>query len=378
MTHSQYPLINDPNCYYPFLYDYPPNDLQLESSSQAKDILAHPTVTINQTSPNLFKCFLSTWAQNTSTPSLSGPPPPFHLSPPLTQAQPLSNQPTYNQTSKTHTNPISRKISTKTHRPSHFKPYGLARVNPQAPSSPPSSPSLQIYSSCSTNPYPIPSLDNFSPIDSTCLVVPSPPSFPSLPKKHPYSSNPSTMLSLANSQCPTAQSRGKEKSKWYYNEDDIPLAQLKKSRYGQNVSMDTLSNMEIATLSLTELQDFVLPKGPIQTFMASSLLGLQGQILGNLPQPLMPFALDVYIAFVLAASSPVTIAEKNNFSVAFVVVTLVTSHRFFKAFKGRHQIFNDAMCDNELNSLSSHAHVLSSLVDLEILEESLMRPSPPA
>ena len=50
MTHSQYPLINDPIYYYPIFYNYPPNDPQLESSSQAKDILAHPMVIINQTS----------------------------------------------------------------------------------------------------------------------------------------------------------------------------------------------------------------------------------------------------------------------------------------------------------------------------------------
>ena len=100
--------------------------------------------------------------------------------------------------------------------------------------------------------------------------------------------------------------------------------------------MDTLSNMEIATLSLIELQDAALPKGPIQTFMASLLLGLQGQILGNLPHPLMPFAPNVYISFVLAASSPVTTAEDDNFLVASVVTTLVTSHRFFRALRGRH------------------------------------------
>jgi hypothetical protein len=37
------------------------------------------------------------------------------------------------------------------------------------------------------------------------------------------------------------------------DDDDVPLAQLKKSRYGQKCSVTSLSNLEIAALSLTEL-----------------------------------------------------------------------------------------------------------------------------
>ncbi|KAB8813784.1 hypothetical protein FH972_026740 [Carpinus fangiana] len=143
-----------------------------------------------------------------------------------------------------------------------------------------------------------------------------------------------------------AQTKGKGKTKWYNNEDDIPLAQLKKSRYGQNVSIDTLTNLDIVAQSLTELQNAPPPKGPIQTFMVSSLHKFQGQIMD-------------YIS-----------------TASFVATPPMNSHHFFKATRGRRHVFNDAMNVIEAVSLSTQAQVLSSPVDPEILEESPVRPPP--
>jgi hypothetical protein len=53
--------------------------------------------------------------------------------------------------------------------------------------------------------------------------------------------------------CQVTHTKGKGKSKWYDDEDDIPLAQLKKSRYEDNIILDSLSNLEIAAYSLTQL-----------------------------------------------------------------------------------------------------------------------------
>jgi hypothetical protein len=52
---------------------------------------------------------------------------------------------------------------------------------------------------------------------------------------------------------PFILSRGKGKSKLILNDDDIPLAQLKKSKYRQHVSVNYLSELEFVALSLTEL-----------------------------------------------------------------------------------------------------------------------------
>jgi hypothetical protein len=48
--------------------------------------------------------------------------------------------------------------------------------------------------------------------------------------------------------------RGKGKSKLILDEDDIPLAQLKKLKHGQQVSVNSISELESVALSLTELQ----------------------------------------------------------------------------------------------------------------------------
>lgn len=76
--------------------------------------------------------------------------------------------------------------------------------------------------------------------------------------------------------CPVTHNRGKGKSKWYDDEDDIPFAQPKKSRYEDTVSLDSLSNLEIAAYSLTQLQHAAPFIGPIQAFMASPLQEFQG------------------------------------------------------------------------------------------------------
>jgi hypothetical protein len=66
-----------------------------------------------------------------------------------------------------------------------------------------------------------------------------------------------------------------------YNEDDIPLAQLKKSRLEQ-VYLESLYNLEIATLSFTKLQNTTPPKGLVYNFLTTPLHGSQGQIMNDM------------------------------------------------------------------------------------------------
>lgn len=104
----------------------------------------------------------------------------------------------------------------------------------------------------------------------------------------------------------------KGKSKLVYNEDDIPLAQLKKARHEQQIYLEPLSNLEIATLSFIELQDAAPPKGPVHNFLTSPLHRPHGQILDAMPQPVMPFAPDVFVASLLADSTSIKISEGDH------------------------------------------------------------------
>lgn len=67
--------------------------------------------------------------------------------------------------------------------------------------------------------------------------------------------------------------------------DDVPLAQFKKSRYGQKDFVTPLSDLEAAAISLTELQHVFPVKGPIHQFLTSPFLGrnLDGKHLPGFP-----------------------------------------------------------------------------------------------
>jgi hypothetical protein len=71
--------------------------------------------------------------------------------------------------------------------------------------------------------------------------------------------------------------------KWIDDKDDIPLAQLKKSRYEDTASLDSLSPLEIVAYSLTQLQHAAPFKGPVQDFTERPLQDLQGRLSGFLP-----------------------------------------------------------------------------------------------
>jgi hypothetical protein len=73
--------------------------------------------------------------------------------------------------------------------------------------------------------------------------------------------------------------------KWVEDDDDIPLAKLKKSRYKDSISIESLSPLEIAAYSLTQLQHAATSIGPVQEFMEQPLQRFQGWLSGFLPQP---------------------------------------------------------------------------------------------
>ena len=89
--------------------------------------------------------------------------------------------------------------------------------------------------------------------------------------------------------------------KWIDDKDNIPLAQLKKSRHADNVSFDFLSLLEMTTYSLTQLQHAAPPIGPVHDFMEQPLQDFQGCLSGFLPQPVV-FASDPSAVIAQAAT----------------------------------------------------------------------------
>ena len=109
---------------------------------------------------------------------------------------------------------------------------------------------------------------------------------PALSLPHSTASQVSN-ISASLYKVPAIFSRGKGKSKLVIDDDDVPLAQLKKSRCGQKDYVTSLLDLEMAALSLTELHHAFPVKGPVHQLLTSPFLGrnLEGK-----PLPGFPFA----------------------------------------------------------------------------------------
>jgi hypothetical protein len=72
-----------------------------------------------------------------------------------------------------------------------------------------------------------------------------------------------------------------------FDDDDVPLALLKKQKFGHKDSTD-LSNIEVAAISLTELQNATPIQGLVYNCLNSPLFGTLAH--PNLVMPRLPFA----------------------------------------------------------------------------------------
>jgi hypothetical protein len=91
---------------------------------------------------------------------------------------------------------------------------------------------------------------------------------------------------------PAIISKGKGKAKFCLDEEDVPLAQLKRLKHVQPVSTNSLSELESAALSLTALQDDSRFNGPIQNFLQAPLLLSHGRHVNMMPKPGCFFATE--------------------------------------------------------------------------------------
>ncbi|KAE8076728.1 hypothetical protein FH972_015359 [Carpinus fangiana] len=318
--------INDPMC-FPLLSAYSHQNIPhlVPTRQDPTSTIIPPVFETNQGSAIFFNQFLSSWALNNNNPNLFEPPPPFLISsypttshlnfmqlikahiahptsiPFLSQNSPSpssfssATQPLSPTILKLNTSNIStpRKTQFHNHRPSRFMTYAhdwkphFASVLKSQPSTFAPGPSPLIPTSSANTPPPA----NISPTNVTPLETPYTTDSP--PEKLPYTCP--IIVPVESSPCMVSHSKGKGKMKWIDDEDDIPLAQLKKSRHEDTTSLDSLSSLEIAAYSLTQLQHATPSSGPVHNFMEKPLQDFQGRLIGFLPQ-LVAFASKPFAA----------------------------------------------------------------------------------
>jgi hypothetical protein len=279
--------------------------------------------------------------------------------------------------------------------PPWFKPYSVVRKPPLTAVQHFPTPLTQNPLSPSDILTPLAKINPSSP---TAQSSPPTQSSPSPPEKPPYATLPkATAVDSALGQ--SYHSRDKGKSKWHDEDDFIPLAQLKRSRFEDTPSVDSLSSLEIAAYSLTQLQHAKLIFGSVQAFMASPLQVSRG-FSDVMPKPLV-FAPDYSDVQVQAAPYPVTtaiatiskaasmavptaasvaapttayVAASTTDSVAVQPPTYVAvPRRFARSSRGRRR----APPKKAVSLMAQIPSTLSQVIS-EIQEEDLLRPPPKA
>jgi hypothetical protein len=77
------------------------------------------------------------------------------------------------------------------------------------------------------------------------------------------------------------------------DDDDVPLALLKKQKCGYKVPSTSLSDIEVATISLTKLQHATPIRGLAYDFLNIPLLGTLGR--PNEVMPRYPYSAQVFL-----------------------------------------------------------------------------------
>jgi hypothetical protein len=96
------------------------------------------------------------------------------------------------------------------------------------------------------------------------------------------------------------------------DEDDIPLAQLKKLKHEKQVPDSSMSDIESAAFSLTKLQGDPYFKGPIHKFLTSPLLGSHGRMVDFMSQYGSGFAAISEDSVVPHPNTPFTTFTNNK------------------------------------------------------------------
>jgi hypothetical protein len=239
-----------------YLYQFTPTTTQLAPSSTSR---SHPTTKPLDISPagsfsslmphasGLFNTFLHTWAQNPNNPSLlDKAPSPFQVGSKANQSNPSFVEPI----SKHHLDlQLNRKLSI--HKHSRFRLYELSRpLNAISSSSLPTKLHGPHFLDVPhpLSPITLNTTALSSQIEKNVTLPPTnSPSILNTSNCSPVTTKPSSL----SFDVPAIISQGKGKSKLILDEDDLPLAQLKKLKTEKQVSDSSISDIESAAFSLT-------------------------------------------------------------------------------------------------------------------------------
>jgi hypothetical protein len=178
----------------------------------------------------------------------------------------------------------------------------------------------------------------------------------------------------------------------------VPLAVLKKQKFGYTVHTNSLSEMEVATLSLTKLQHAAPIKGLVYNFLNSPLLGTH--VHPHAMMPRFPSAVTGFLDFHVTQALPlafstagpmqahttpsdidvqVPVAISQSPKPASVAATKKSpSHRFFRANRGRHGSASTIAGSAGQQPISACECLVSTPTSQENTEECPMRPPPHA
>jgi hypothetical protein len=327
MSPTQYPLINEkldnppyhlakylpPSVHTPSVHTSSTNPAAYSHTTQhvqptipISEFHTHTSLLTHLSKPNLFSNFLNTWAQNQDNPSLLKPPPSFHLSPTNNQAQPYTAITT--SQAKTHlakpnsTLPahsyypkITHKIPSCSH--SHFKPYSIACPPSTIGFPPQQDTALSSQQPLLPDPITLIHLVGLPPYYTFTSQKPTQNRAYSYFVHHVVTASVESLSPQTSTQSTISYtiyaiiSKGKGNSKLDFDDDDVPLALLKKQKCGYIDSSSPLSDIEVAAISLTNLQHATLIRSSVYDFLNTPLLGTPKG-----PNEMMPrFSIAAYV-----------------------------------------------------------------------------------
>jgi hypothetical protein len=264
------------------------------------DYHSHSSLLAHLSKPNLYNTYLNSWAQSKDNPIFLTQPPSFQINPPTAQPHQLktiSNTPAETKPATpssclslppSHVKPVPASTNTilpaklQYHKTSHkATTHSNSRFSPYSTNRPPSSmgffpqQDMPLPSPPPLIPEPITSIH---PVEhhTYCNF----PSWPQTQRKHaavpssgePYTP-PSSPPSTVSYTLPAIISKSKGKHKMNFDDDEVPLALLKRQRLSSTEYTSPLSDTEAAAISLTNLQHAYPIRGPVYDFLNSPLLG---------------------------------------------------------------------------------------------------------
>ena len=161
---------------------------------------------------------------------------------------------------------------------------------------------------------------------------------------------------------PAIISWAKGKSKQFLDDDEIPLAQLKKMKYETPVPDTSILDIERAALSLTKLHGDAYFKGPVHQFLTSPLLNSHGQVTNSI---LLTFMEKSELS---PAPIHMDIQQDSPLTASVVVSQAPVTWRFFRASRGKRPL------GSSLGFTSAAA--VAPLPEEDILGECPLRPPP--